>query len=165
MTGPGRPSFEVPPRHARRRGTRGFAAVVTGLVGAIVLAVGAVVLPASSLSSGLLAWLIPSTVVLGLAHFLAVAGLILGRSWSGSLVAGLAAVGIGAMAFLTLVLVAGPDPLVAPGHGVGASPADGIGLFAWMTGLWAVAGRAAGKGVAFPAIGTRTVSTGISSAA
>jgi len=53
------------PRYAHRRGTRGFAAVVSTLAGLMVLGVGAVVLPTTALDRLALSWLIPLTVVLG----------------------------------------------------------------------------------------------------
>ena len=48
-----------------RRGTRGFAAVVTALNGFVVLAVGAVVLPSTRLSELGFGWAIPLVVVAG----------------------------------------------------------------------------------------------------
>ena len=68
------------PRHALRRGTRGFAAFVTGLAGLVVLGVGAVVLPASSLDGLALAWLVPLAVAFGLAHLVAAYGLVRRRA-------------------------------------------------------------------------------------
>ena len=50
------------PRYAQRRGTRGFAAFVTLLAGFVVLAVGLVVLPSTSLDSDALTWLVPLTI-------------------------------------------------------------------------------------------------------
>ena len=44
------------PRHADRRGTRGFAAFVVGLAGFVVLGIGAVVLPSTTTST---AWPCP----------------------------------------------------------------------------------------------------------
>ena len=63
------------PRYAHRRGTRGFAAFVTGLAGFVVLGVGAVVLPTVQIDSIALSWLIPLTVAFGVAHFVAAYGL------------------------------------------------------------------------------------------
>ena len=112
------------PRHAHRRGTRGFAAFVTGLAGFVVLGVGAVVLPQSSLDGLALSWLIPLAVAFGITHLVAAYGLVRRRSWSRSMVGYLAAIGIGAAAYGLLITLTGlgsirrdePAP-VGPGLG------------------------------------------------
>src|SRR6185312_4426763 len=71
-----RMSTNTLPRYAHRRGTRGFAAFVVGLAGFVVLGVGAVVLPTTTLGSLALSWLVPLTVAFGIAHFVAAYGLI-----------------------------------------------------------------------------------------
>jgi hypothetical protein len=136
------------PRHALRRGTRGFAAFVTGLAGLVVLGLGAVVLPASSLDGLALEWLIPLAVAFGVAHLVATYGLLRRREWSGSLVGYLAAIGIGAAAYGLLLTLTGLDPFNATSRAasVGAS-ANGLGLLLWMIGLWLVAARYAFKGI------------------
>ncbi len=68
-----------------QRGTRGFAAFVTTINGLIVLAFGAVVAPQSGVGMPLAAWLSIIGIAAGLAHLVAVYGLIRGRRWSGSL--------------------------------------------------------------------------------
>jgi hypothetical protein len=149
MTGTDRtPGGAGLPRYAHRRGTRGFAAVVTSLAGLVVLGVGAVVLPATTLDRLTLSWLIPLTVAFGLAHGVAVYGLIRGRRWSGSLVGYLAAIGLGIAVYGLLLTLTGADPFGA----TSSLPSDrawaeGLGLLVWMIGLWVVAARFAWKGV------------------
>jgi hypothetical protein len=136
------------PRYAHRRGTRGFAAIVTSLAGLVVLAIGGVVLPTTSLDRLALSWLIPLTVAFGLAHGVAAYGLIRRRAWSRSLAGYLAAIGIGVAVYGLLLTVTGADPFGAtsslpPDRAV----AQGLGLLLWMIGLWVVAARFAWKGV------------------
>lgn len=136
------------PRYARRRGTRGFAAFVTGLAGLVVLAVGAVVLPATALDSLVLSWLVPLAVAFGLAHLVAAYGLIRGRAWSANLTGYLAAAGIGVAAYGLLLTLTGADPFGATSSlSPGTAWAEGLGLLIWMIGLWSVAARYAWKGV------------------
>ena len=134
------------PRYAHRRGTRGFAAVVTLLAGFVVLAVGIVVLPSTSLDQMALSWLVPLTVAFGVAHFVAAYGLIRRRAWSGRLVGYLAAIGIGIAAYGLILTLTGVDPFGAtstlPSPRAGA---EGLGLLIWMIGLWLVAARYAIK--------------------
>jgi hypothetical protein len=136
------------PRYAHRRGTRGFAAIVTTLAGLVVLAVGVVVLPTSSLDGLALAWLIPLTVLFGLAHVVAAYGLVRRRAWSAGLVGYLAAIGVGVAVYGLILTLTGLDPFGA----TSSLPADrawaqGLGLLVWMIGLWAVAARFAWKAV------------------
>ena len=125
-----------------RRGTRGFATLVTALNGFIVLGVGTVVLPATRLPELGFGWVVPLVVVAGILHFAAVVGLIRGRTWSRSIVGYLAAAGIGVAAYSQLALFTGLDLFAA----TSALPADqagreGFGLSAWMIGSWLVAAR------------------------
>ena len=136
------------PRHAHRRGTRGFAAFVTGLAGLVVLGVGAVVLPESSLDRLALSWLIPLAVAFGLAHLVAAYGLLRRRTWSRAMTGYLAAIGIGVAAYGLLLMLTGQDPFGATSR----TPSDrawaeGFGLLLWMIGLWVVAARFAFKGI------------------
>jgi len=149
------------PRYAHRRGTRGFAAFVTLLAGFVVLGVGAVVLPNTSLDRLALSWLIPLTVVFGLAHLVAAFGLIRGRSWSSSLTGYLSAIGLGVVAYGLLLVLTGQDPFGA----TSALPSDrawaeGVGLLLWMIGLWVVAARFAFKGIAASAAVRTSVPAG-----
>jgi hypothetical protein len=118
-----------------QRGTRGFAAFVTIINGLAVLAFGAVVAPQSGIGSPLVAWLTITGIAAGLAHLVAVYGLIRGRRWSGSLVAYLAAAGIGAAVFAVLLIARAGESVL------GAADASAIGFFAWMIGSWLVATR------------------------
>jgi hypothetical protein len=134
------------PRHAHRRGTRGFAAFVTLLAGSTVLGVGVVVLPSTPVGELLLSWLIPLTVAFGIAHFVAAYGLIRRRAWSASLTGYVAAIGIGVAAYGLLASLTGLDPFGA----TSSLPSDrawaaGVGLLLWMIGLWTVAARYALK--------------------
>ena len=122
-----------------QRGTRGFAAFVTIINGLAVLAFGAVVAPESGIGSPLVAWLTIIGIAAGLAHFVAVYGLIRGRRWSGSLVAYLAAAGIGASVFAVLLIARAGESVL------GAADASAVGFFAWMIGSWLVATRFALK--------------------
>jgi hypothetical protein len=130
------------PRYAHRRGTRGFAAFVVGLAGFVVLGVGAVVLPNTSLDSLALSWFVPLTVAFGLAHFVAAYGLIRRRAWSAALTGYLAAIGLGVVAYGLLLTLTGLDPFAATSSlPSGRASVEGIGLLIWMTGLWLVAAR------------------------
>jgi ABC-type nickel/cobalt efflux system permease component RcnA len=134
------------PRYAHRRGTRGFAAFVTGLAGFVVLGVGAVVLPTVQIDSIALSWLIPLTVAFGVAHFVAAYGLIRRRAWSARLVGYLAAIGIGIAAYGLILTLTGMDPFGATSKLPSARAwAEGLGLLIWMIGLWLIAARYAFK--------------------
>lgn len=141
-----RPSSPLP-RHAHRRGTRGFAAFVVGLAGFVVLGVGAVVLPNTSFDRLAMSWLIPLSVAFGIAHFVATFGLIRRRSWAASLTGYLAAIGIGVAAYGLLVTLTGLDPFGATSSLPGdQARAEGIGLLLWMMGLWVLGARFAIRG-------------------
>ena len=136
------------PRHAHRRGTRGFAAIVTALAGAVVLGVGAIAAPRAALDPAFVSWLVIAALAFGAAHFVAAYGLLRRRAWSGVLVGYLAVIGIGVTGYGLLLAVTGIDPFGA----TSALPSDrawaeGVGLLIWMTGLWIVAARYALKGV------------------
>ena len=78
-----------------------------------MLAIGAVVLPTTSLDRLALSWLIPLTVAFGLAHCVAAYGLIRRRAWSRRLVGYLAAIGIGVAVYGLLLILTGADPFGA----------------------------------------------------
>ena len=154
------------PRYSHRRGTRGFAAFVIGLTGVVVLAVGVVVLPTTALDSIALSWLIPVTVVFGLAHVVAAYGLIRRRRWSASLVGYLSAIGIGIAAYGLLITVTGLDPFGATGNLPSDRARDeGVGLLIWMIGLWLVGARYAFKGFAMPSATGAAAATTVATAA
>jgi hypothetical protein len=121
------------------RGTRGVAAFLTIINGLAVLAFGTLVAPRSDLGSPLVAWLTIVAIAAGLAHLVAVYGLIRGRRWSGPLVAYLAAGGIGVSVFAILMIARAGESIV------GASDASAVGFFIWMIGSWLVATRFALK--------------------
>ncbi len=136
------------PRYAHRRGTRGFAAFVVTLAGLVVLGVGAVVLPNTTIDSLALSWLVPLTVAFGLAHFVAAYGLIRRRAWSAALTGYLAAIGLGVAVYGLMLTLTGADPFTA----TSSLPSDrawaeGLGLLIWMIGLWVVAARFAWKAI------------------
>jgi hypothetical protein len=136
------------PRYAHRRGTRGFAAFVIGLAGFVVLGVGAVVLPSAALDSTAASWLIPLTIAFGLAHFVAVYGLVRRRDWGGRLVGYLSAIGIGIAAYGLILTLTGMDPFGATSKLPSSRAwAEGLGLLIWMIGLWLVAARYAFKAI------------------
>lgn len=118
-----------------QRGTRGFAAFLTVINGLVVLGVGLVAVPAGTLGPAMEASLLFVTMFAGVAHLAAAVGLVRARAWAASLVAYLAAAGIGAAAFAILLIArAGVDIM-------GAEGTTTIGFFLWMIGMWAVATR------------------------
>ena len=121
------------------RGTRGFAAFVTIINGLAVLAFGAAVVPSAHVGAPLGAWLAIAGIAAGIAHLVAVVGLIRGRAWSGRLVAYLAAGGIGAAVFAILLITRASEAVL------GAADASTVGFLAWMIGSWLVATRFALK--------------------
>jgi hypothetical protein len=158
-------SISTVPRYAHRRGTRGFAAFVTLLTGFIVLGVGIVVLPSTSLDQLALSWLIPLAIAFGLGHVVGAYGLIRGRAWSRDLVGYLAAIGIGVAAYGLLLALTGMDPFGATSRLPSARAwAEGLGLLIWLIGLWLVAARYAFKGImqvaATPATRRRVAAAG-----
>ena len=153
------------PRYAQRRGTRGFAAFVTLLVGLVVLAVGIVVLPSTSLDQLALSWLVPLTIAFGLGHVVATYGLVRRRAWSRDLVGYLAAIGIGVATYGLLLALTGMDPFGATSKlPSDRAWAEGVGLLIWLIGLWLVAARYALTGITQVA-STTTTSRGFAAAA
>ncbi len=136
------------PRHALRRGTRGFAAIVTLLAGAVVLGAGTIAAPRAALDPAFVSWLVIASLVFGGAHVVAAYGLIRRSAWSGVLVGYLATIGIAVAAYGLLLTVTGTDPFGA----TSSLPSDrawaeGVGLLVWMIGVWLVAARYALRGV------------------
>ena len=142
------PAVPTVPRHAYRRGTRGFAAFVTGL--------------ADWSSSGWARSCCPSPRWIGWRcrgssrspsgsgwrHLVAAYGLVRRRAWSRDLVGYLAAIGIGLAAYRLILMLTGQDPFGATSR----TPSDrawagAFGLLLWMIGLWVVAARYAFKGI------------------
>jgi len=131
----------------RRRGTRGFAAIVTGLAGFVVLAAALEPAGAAGVDPTTRSWLVILGIAFAVAHLVAVAGLVRARPWSARLVGYLAAIGIGVAAFVLLVTLTGLDPFGATSAlPSGQARAEGAGLAIWMIGLWLVAARFAFRG-------------------
>lgn len=128
-----------------QRGTRGFAAFVTAINGFVLLGVGAVVAPATDLPDPAMAWVVGPAVAAGIAHLVAVVGLVRGRAWARPLVGYLAAGGIGAAAFAVLMDWRAGEAVL------GASGTTAIGFYLWMIGAWLVATRFAFKAYGRPA--------------
>lgn len=128
-----------------QRGTRGFAAFVTAINGFVLLGVGAVVAPATDLPDPAMAWVVAPAVAAGIAHLVAVVGLVLARTWARPLVGYLAAVGIGAAVFAVLMNWRAEEAVL------GALGSTAIGFYLWMIGSWLVAARFTFKAFARPA--------------
>lgn len=127
-----------------QRGTRGFAAFVTAINGFVLLGVGAVVAPATDLPDPAMAWVVAPAVAAGIAHLVAVVGLVRARTWARSLVGYLAAAGIGAATFAILMNWRAEEAVL------GAMGSTAIGFYLWMIGAWLVATRFAFKAYARP---------------
>jgi hypothetical protein len=116
------------------RGTRGFAAFVTALNGLILLGLSLFATPSLGLDQPAASWFVILVGAAGIAHLVAVVGLIRGRAWSGPLVGYLAAAGIAAASFMALAAVTGLGLL-------GAEPRTAVGFGVWMIGSWLIAAR------------------------
>ncbi len=138
MTGPDR-TYDPIRFH---RGTRGFAAFVTGLNGLVVLGAAVLVAPTVDLDPIIGSWATILGVGAGLGHFAAIAGLLRGRRWGAALVGYLAAAGIAVAGFGALASATGLSVL-------GTDQAAAFGFFAWMIGSWLVATRFATKPFTF----------------
>ena len=145
-------STDTVPAHALRRGTRGFAAVVLFLTGMIVFAVTGFVLPSIALPGTLLTALILLGIGFGVAHLVAIYGVLRRRPWAVSLTLYLLAIGLGLVAFGSLLLLRAGVDLLAPA-GVESTAQARIqvfGLFVWLAGSWIVAARFVMRGMAPP---------------
>jgi hypothetical protein len=116
------------------RGSRGFAAFVTGLNASILLGLALFVTPTLGLTQPAASWFVILAGGAGIAHIAAVVGLIRGRAWSGALVGYLAAAGIAVAAFGALAAATGLEIL-------GAANGTAVGFYIWMIGSWLVATR------------------------
>jgi hypothetical protein len=124
------------------RGSRLAASFLLFLTGTAVAAVSLGVLPGAIGPDG--PWVVVAmAVALAITHFVALAGVARGRAWGRDLAISLAEAG-GGLAIAALIAIAtGADPL---GAGAGdAGRADRAGLAAWMLGLYALLGIAAGR--------------------
>ncbi len=116
------------------RGSRGFAAFVTGLNAAILMGLALFVTPTLGLEQPAPSWFVILAGGAGIGHVAAVVGLIRGRAWSGSLVGYLAAAGIAVAAFGALAAATGLEIF-------GAQRGNAIGFFVWLIGSWLLATR------------------------
>lgn len=116
------------------RGSRGFAAFVTGLNAAVLLGLATFVTPALDLAQPAASWFVILAGGAGIAHIAAIVGLIRGRAWGGSLVGYLAAAGIAVAGFGALAAATGLEIF-------GSERGTAVGFFLWMIGSWLVATR------------------------
>lgn len=139
MTASGARTYEPIRFH---RGTRGFAAFVTFLNGLVVLGMSLAAAPTFETPLLATTWAIMLGTVAGVAHLVAVVGLIRGRRWAASLVGYLAAAGIAVAGFGAL--------LVATGVSIfDADRATTFGFLVWMIAWWLVGARYALKPFTF----------------
>jgi 4-amino-4-deoxy-L-arabinose transferase-like glycosyltransferase len=140
------------PAHALRRGTRGFAAVVLFLTGMIVFAVTAFVLPSIALPGTLLTAVVLLGIGFGIAHLVAIYGVLRRRPWAASVTLYLLAIGLGLVAFASLMLLRAGVDLLAPAGAESTAQAriQVFGLFVWLAGSWLVAARFVVRGMAPP---------------
>jgi hypothetical protein len=123
------------------RGTRGFAAFVTLLNGIVVLGFSLAVAPSFEMSPLAATWAVLLGTTAGIAHLVAVVGLIRGRRWAASLVGYLATAGIAVAGFGAI--------LAATGMSIFDADATSFGFFVWMIAWWLVAARFAMKPFTF----------------
>jgi hypothetical protein len=124
------------------RGTRGFAAFVTLLNGVVVLGMSLAVAPTFQTPPLAATWAAMLGIAAGIAHLVAVVGLIRGGRWAATLVGYLAAAGIAVAGFGALLALTGMSIF-------GADRATAFGFFVWMIGSWLVAARYALKPFTF----------------
>ena len=124
------------------RGTRGFAAFLTAVDGFVVLGATLFIVPTLPLDPLVATWVVILGTTLGIAHFVAVVGLIRGRRRAASLVGYVATAGIALSAFGVLVSATGLSIF-------GADRGTSVGFFLWMIGTYAVAARFAFKPFSF----------------
>jgi hypothetical protein len=124
------------------RGTRGFAAFVTFLNGLVVLGVSLAVAPTFDVAPLAMTWAAIVGIAAGIAHLVAVVGLIRGRRWAASLVGYLSTSGIAVAGFGALLAATGMSIF-------GADRATAFGFFVWMIAWWLVAARFALKPFTF----------------
>lgn len=116
------------------RGSRGFAAFVTGINASVLLGLALFVTPALGLTPPADSWFVILAGAEGIGHVAAVVGLVRGRAWSGALVGYLATAGIAAAGFGVLAAATGLEIF-------GADRGTAVGFFIWMIGWWLVATR------------------------
>ena len=124
------------------RGTRGFAAFLTALNGFIVLGATLFVVPTLPLQPLIATWAVILGTTLGIAHLVAVVGLVRGRRWAASLVGYVATAGIAMSVFGTLVSATGLSIF-------GADRGTSVGFFVWLIATYGIAARFAFKPFTF----------------
>lgn len=124
------------------RGTRGFAAFVTLLNGLVVLGMTLAVAPTFDVAPLAMTWTVILGIAAGIAHFVAVVGLMRGHRWAASLVGYLATAGIALAGFGALLAATGMSIFAA-------DRATAFGFFVWMIAWWLVAARSALKPYTF----------------
>jgi len=124
------------------RGTRGFAAFLTALNGFVVLGATLFVVPTLPLQPLIATWAVILGTTLGIAHFVAVVGLVRGRRWAASLVGYVATAGIAMSVFGTLVSATGLSIF-------GADRGTSVGFFVWLIATYGIAARFAFKPFTF----------------
>jgi peptidoglycan/LPS O-acetylase OafA/YrhL len=119
------------------RGSRLAACFLLVLTGLAATAVALFVLP-PAVADGAGRWLVPLAIAFALLHGAALVGLARMRDWGRNLAVFVAELGGGLAILGAIVLVTGAHPF-------GADSATGAGFLAWMAGVYAVLGIAAGR--------------------
>jgi hypothetical protein len=117
------------------RGSRLAASFLLFLSGSAVTAFGLAVLPPAIASGG--PWIVvPLVVAFGIAHFVALAGIVRGRGWGRELAVSIAEAGGGlSIAALVAILLGAAS----------AGRATGIGLAVWTMAVYLLLGLSAGR--------------------
>ena len=103
------------------------------------------------MSGTLLTALVLLGIGYGIAHFVAIYGVLRRRPWAVSITLYLLAIGLGLVAFGTLMLWARVDPLAAAGaESTAPARVQVLGLFVWLAASWIVAARFVVRGMAPP---------------
>jgi hypothetical protein len=125
------------------RGSRLAASFLLFLTGSAVIALAAFVVPSAIGPDG--PWLVAvAAFAFGIAHFTALAGVARGRRWGRDVAVTLAQAGGGISIAMIVALVLGANP-AAPAGSAGSDVATTAGVAAWMAGLYALLGVAAGR--------------------
>jgi hypothetical protein len=126
------------------RGSRLAASFLLLLTGAAALAVAAFVLSDVVGPNGI--WVVvPLAIAFGIAHFVALVGLVRGRTWARDLAVSIAEAG-GGIAIATAVAVVMGARLPAASGALSAADRSGaLGLLVWFVGLYALLGLSAGR--------------------
>jgi hypothetical protein len=126
------------------RGSRLAASFLLFLTGTAVLAVAALVLPDAVTPDGIWA-VIPLAFAFGIAHLVALVGLVRGQAWARDLAVSIAEGG-GGIAIAAAVAVAMGAKLPSASGALSAADRSGaVGLLLWFVGLYALLGLSAGR--------------------